>query len=59
MSTSAALPAAQRVLDAINSGDLSCLPEGVTDDFVDHGSPIPISPGPEGYAQSLGFVTSC
>ena len=52
-----ALPAAQRVFDAINSGDLSCLPECVTADFVDHGSPMPIPPGPEGYAQILGFVT--
>ena len=52
-----ALPAAMRVLDAINSGDLSCLPECVTADFVDHGSPVPLPPGPEGYAQALGFVT--
>lgn len=52
-----AFPAAMRVLDAINSGDLSCLPECVTPYFVDHGSPIPIPPGPEGYAEILGFVT--
>ncbi len=52
-----ALPAAMRVLDAINSGDLGCLPECVTADFVDHGSPLPIPPGPEGYAQILTFVT--
>jgi hypothetical protein len=25
-------------------------------DFVDHGSPFPLPPGPEGYAQILGFV---
>lgn len=37
-----------RVFDAINSGDLSRLPECVTDDFVDHGSPFPLPPGPEG-----------
>lgn len=53
----AARPAADRVFTAINSGDLSCLPECVTSDFVDHGSPFPIPPGPEGYAQILGFVT--
>lgn len=53
----AALPAALKVFDAINSGDLSCLPDCVTADFVDHGSPIPIPPGPVGYAQILGFVT--
>ena len=52
-----ATPAALRVFAAINSGDLSCLSECVTADFVDHGSPIPIPPGPEGYAQILGFVT--
>lgn len=55
--TNVALPAAMRVFDAINSGDLSCLPGCVTDDFVDHGSPLPIPPGPEGYAEILGFVT--
>lgn len=53
----AALPAALRVFEAINSGDLSCLSGCVTADFVDHGSPVPIPPGPEGYAQILGFVT--
>ena len=46
-----------RVFDAINSGDLSCLPDCVTDDFVDHGSPLPIPPGPDGYTQILTFVT--
>ncbi len=51
-----ATPAARRVFDAINSGDLSCLPDCVTDDFVDHGSPFPLPPGPEGYAGILGFV---
>lgn len=54
----AATPAAMRVLEAINSGDLSCLSECVTADFVDHGSPFPIQPGPQGYAEILGFVTS-
>lgn len=52
----AASPAAARVFDAINSGDLSCLPDCVTADFVDHGSPFPLPPGPEGYARILGFV---
>ena len=52
----AASTAATRVFAAINSGDLSCLPECVTSDFVDHGSPFPLPPGPEGYAQILGFV---
>lgn len=49
--------AALRIFDAINSRDLSCLDEVVTDDFVDHGSPFPLPPGPEGYRQILGFVT--
>jgi len=49
--------AALRVFDAINSGDLSCLDEVVTADFVDHGSPFPLPPGPDGYRQILTFVT--
>lgn len=57
MTENPALPAALSVFEAINSGDLSCLPDCVTADFVDHGSPIPIPPGPEGYAQILGLVT--
>lgn len=56
MGTNAALPAAMAVLDAINSGDFSALPDAVTADFVDHGSPFPLPPGPEGYANTLGFV---
>lgn len=52
-----ALPAAHAVFAAINSGDLSCLDAAVTDDFVDHGSPFPLPPGPEGYRQILTFVT--
>lgn len=51
-----ALVAARRVFDAINSGDLSVLPECVTADFVDHGSPFLLPAGAEGYAQILGFV---
>jgi ketosteroid isomerase-like protein len=49
--------AALRVFDAINSGDLDCLDELVTEDFVDHGSPFPLPPGPAGYRQVLTFVT--
>jgi ketosteroid isomerase-like protein len=51
-----ALGSAMRVFDAINTGDLSCLPDCVTSEFVDHGSPFPLPPGPGGYAQILGFV---
>ena len=55
MSTTA-LTRALAVFDAINSGDLSCLDDAVTADFVDHGSPIPLPPGPEGYRQILTVV---
>ncbi|MFT3835256.1 MAG: ester cyclase [Micropruina sp.] len=53
----AALPAARAVFDAINSKDLSCLDDAVTSDFVDHGSPFPLPPGPDGYRQILTYVT--
>ncbi|KAA9393215.1 ester cyclase [Kocuria coralli] len=56
-SANAALPAAHAVFEAINSKDLSCLTEAVTSDFVDHGSPFPLPPGPEGYRQILTYVT--
>ncbi|MBO0852827.1 MAG: ester cyclase [Nocardia sp.] len=52
-----ALPAALAVFDAINRADLSALPELVTDDFIDHGSPFPLPPGPEGYRRILTWVT--
>ena len=52
-----ALPNLHRLFQAINTGDLSVIPDAVTDDFVDHGSPVPLPPGPDGYAQILGFVT--
>ncbi len=57
MSPNPAQAAALRVFDAINSGDLGSLDEMVTDDFVDHGSPFPLPPGPDGYRQILTFVT--
>jgi predicted ester cyclase len=56
MTTNPALPAALAVFEAINSGDLSRLGDYVTDDFVDHGAPFPLPPGPDGYQQILGFV---
>lgn len=52
-----ALPAARAIFAAINSGDLSCIPTCVTADFVDHGSPVDLPPGPDGYTQILTFVT--
>ena len=45
------------VLDAINSGHLERIRELVTDDFVDHGSPVALPPGPDGYIAILTFVT--
>ncbi|MFJ9313386.1 ester cyclase [Pimelobacter simplex] len=57
MNQNPAQAAALRVFAAINTGDLDCLDELVTDDFVDHGSPFPLPPGPAGYRQVLTFVT--
>jgi predicted ester cyclase len=54
--TNPALPAAHAVFEAINSGQFDVLDDLVTDDFVDHGSPFPIPPGPAGYRQILTFV---
>lgn len=53
----AALPRIHRLFDAINDRDLTIITDLVTDDFVDQGSPVPLPPGPTGYAQILGFVT--
>ena len=55
--TNPALPAAHAVFDAINSADLAKIPDCVTDDFVDHGSPFAIPPGPAGYVRILTWVT--
>lgn len=56
ISKSPALDRALAVFAGINSGDLSCLDDAVTPDFVDHGSPIPLPPGPAGYRQILTLV---
>ncbi|HWU20202.1 MAG TPA: ester cyclase [Nocardioides sp.] len=53
----AAIQSARAIFDAINSGELDVLDDLVTADFVDHGSPFPLPPGPEGYRQILGFVS--
>jgi predicted ester cyclase len=44
-------------LAALNCRDLERLRDLVTDDFVDHGSPFPLPPGPDGYIAILRFVT--
>jgi predicted SnoaL-like aldol condensation-catalyzing enzyme len=46
------------VFDAMNTGRLEKIRDLVTDDFVDHGSPVPLPPGPEGYIAILTFVTT-
>src|SRR5829696_10446696 len=45
------------VIDAMNSRQLERIRDLVTDDFVDHGSPVPLPPGPDGYITILTFVT--
>lgn len=55
--TNPAHDAAMAVLEAINSGDFSCLDDCVTADFVDHGAPVRVPPGPDGYRQVLTWVS--
>jgi predicted ester cyclase len=45
------------VLNAINARDLERIRDLVTDDFVDHGSPVALPPGPDSYIAILTFVT--
>jgi predicted ester cyclase len=45
------------VMEALNSRRLESIRDLVTDDFVDHGSPVPLPPGPDGYIAILTFVT--
>ena len=49
---------ADGVFNAMNSGQLERIRDLVTDDFVDHGSPVPLPPGPDGYIAILTFVTA-
>ncbi len=49
---------ATAVIDAMNSRQLEAIRDLVTDDFVDHGSPVPLPPGPDGYIAILTFVTT-
>jgi predicted ester cyclase len=48
---------AMAALDALNTRQLERLRDLVSDDFVDHGSPVPLPPGPDGYIAILTFVT--
>lgn len=47
-----------KVFDAMNAGELERIRDLVTDDFIDHGSPVPLPPGPDGYIAILTFVTT-
>jgi predicted ester cyclase len=49
---------ATAVIEAMNSRQLEKIRDLVTDDFIDHGSPVPLPPGPDGYIAILTFVTS-
>lgn len=42
----------------MNARQLDRIHDLVTDDFVDHGSPVPLPPGPGGYIAILTFVTT-
>jgi predicted ester cyclase len=46
------------VMDAINTRQLDRIRDLVTDDFVDHGSPVPLPPSRDGYIGILTFVTT-
>jgi predicted ester cyclase len=58
MTTTITHPAVAGVFEAINTRNPELVRDLVTDDFVDHGSPFPPPPGPDGYASILTFVTS-
>lgn len=49
---------AAEVIAAMNARQLERIRDLVTDDFVDHGSPVPLPPGPDGYIAILTFVTN-
>lgn len=52
-----ALRAALAVLDIIENGDHERVRDLVTADFVDHGAPPGLPPGPDGYLGVLRFMT--
>jgi predicted ester cyclase len=49
---------ADAVFTAMNARQLERIRDLVTDDFIDHGSPVPLPPGPDGYIAILTFVTT-
>ena len=46
------------VFDAMNTGQLEKIRHLVSDNFVDHGFPAPLPPGPDGYIAMLTLVTT-
>jgi predicted ester cyclase len=48
---------ARATLDSLNDRDVERIRDLVTDDFVDHGSPVKLPPGPDAYIAILTFVT--
>ena len=52
------LALAAEVFYAMNTGQLEKIRDLVSDDFVDHGFPAPMPPGPDGYIAILTFVTT-
>jgi predicted ester cyclase len=48
---------AMAVLEVFESGDHERIRELVTPDFVDHGAPPGLPPGPDGYIAVLRFLT--
>ena len=49
---------AAEAFDAMNTGQLEKIRDLVSDDFVDHGFPARMPPGPDGYIAILTFVTT-
>ena len=47
-----------QLFDTLQTGQLEKIRDLVSDDFVDHGSPVPLPPGPDGYIGMLTFVTT-
>ena len=49
--------AAREIEEVLRNRDYGRLRELLTDDFIDHGAPPDAASGPEGYVQTMRFVT--
>lgn len=49
--------AARAIFDTFSTRDFEPIRDLVTDDFVDHGAPPGLLPGPDGYIGVLRFIT--